>query len=183
MRVLDLGGTLEWWRRAPLRPAQVITVNLEDQDSGSDRSLRHVTGDACTAREVLDAAGLSREFDLVFSNSLIEHVGGHARRAELAHQIQDLAPNHWIQTPYRYFPVEPHWLFPGMQFLPMAARSRIALSWPLTHTRAKTLAEARDGAMWTELIGLTEIRSYFPDSEIAIERFLGIPKSLIAIKA
>ena len=29
-----------------------------------------------------------------------------------------------VQTPYRYFPVEPHWLFPGLQFLPMGLRAR-----------------------------------------------------------
>ena len=31
-----------------------------------------------------------------------------------------------MQTPYRYFPIEPHWLFPGMQFLPLPVRWSIA---------------------------------------------------------
>ena len=35
----------------------------------------------------------------------------------------------------------------------------------------------------TELISATEMRTYFPASEIWFERVLGIPKSLVAIKA
>jgi hypothetical protein len=119
-------------------------------------------------------------FDIVFSNSLIEHVGGHARRLELARQIHQLAPRHWIQTPYRYFPLEPHWLFPGMQFMPVAARERIAMHWPL-HTRPANSDEARDAVLWVELMSMKEVRGYFPTSTILHERILGITKSLIAI--
>ena len=31
-------------------------------------------------------------------------------------------PKSVVQIPYRYFPIEPHWLFPGLQFLPQRAR-------------------------------------------------------------
>ncbi len=37
----------------------------------------------------------------------------------------------WVQTPYRYFPIEPHWIFPGFQFLPLSARTEISRRWPL----------------------------------------------------
>ena len=68
------------------------------------------------------AAGAPMSYDVVFSNSLLEHVGGHAQRAALAREVRSLAPRHWVQTPYRYFPLEPHWLFPGMQF-PLEAQA------------------------------------------------------------
>ena len=182
LRVVDLGGTAESWLRSPLQPAHVTVVNLTEPGESTDR-ITAVTGDACDAVRVLeDAVGQTR-FDLVFSNSLIEHVGGHANRQRLAMAIRELAPYHWVQTPYRYFPVEPHWLFPGMQFLPVAAKTKIELRWPFTHTRSTSVEEARSSVLWTELIGITELRHYLPESEILHERMAGLIKSIIAVKA
>lgn len=53
-------------------------------------------------------------------NSPLEHVGGgHERRLRFAESVHALADRHRVQTPYRYFPIKPHWLAPGMQFLPV----------------------------------------------------------------
>ena len=180
MRVLDLGGTVDSWSRAPVRPAHVTVVNLTEPGETDDDWLIPVYGDACTASAVLAAAGLPTRYDLVFSNSLIEHVGGHAARLALAREVRAAAPYYWVQTPYRYFPLEPHWLFPFMQFLPVRARTGIALRWPLQHTRAASRAEAEESVQWTELIGITELAGYFPGSRILHDRALGLVKSIIA---
>ena len=157
-------------------------VNLYEPGDPADPTLVPVTGDACRARAVLAEAGVGGAFDLVFSNSLLEHVGGHAQRRALAEEVRALAPRHWVQTPYRYFPVEPHWLFPGMQFLPVAARARVARSWPLVHTLPASLDEAVSDVLWTELVGVTELRSYFPDSRVVRERMGGLTKSIVAVR-
>ena len=47
----------------------------------------------------------------------------------------------------------------------------------------KDRAEAADLVASTELISATEMRTYFPTSEIWFERVAGIPKSLVAISA
>lgn len=172
--VLDLGGTAEYWRRAPVKPQHVTVVNLLEPGEPGDR-IDTVTGDACEYK-ALD------QFDLVVSNSLLEHVGGHAPRARLARVIRSSAPRHWVQTPYRYFPVEPHWLFPGMQFLPVSVKARIGLSWPLQHTRSPNHSEAVDSVLWTELIGKTEMTALFPESRVRFEFMLGLPKSLLAVR-
>lgn len=182
MRVVDLGGTVESWRRAPVRPREVVVVNLFEPGTSDEPTRIPVTGDACTARQALAASGVDGRFDLAFSNSLLEHVGGHAQRAALAEEIRALAPHHWVQTPYRYFPVEPHWLFPFMQFLPMTTRARVARSWPLVHTLPESREEAMKDVQWTELIGVAELRSYFPDSEVVRERMCGLTKSIIAVR-
>ena len=132
--------------------------------------------------DALKKAELATDFDVVFSNSLIEHLGGHARRSDFARQVRQLAPRHWVQTPYRYFPLEPHWLFPGMQFMPAAARVQIANYWPLVHTKPASVDEARQEVLWTELVSVTEMRDYFPESTIMHERIVGITKSLIAVR-
>jgi hypothetical protein len=178
--VLDLGGTTEWWHRAPLRPASVTVLNLLEPGEASEEWLRPVTGDACAAGEVLHAAGVSTAYDLVFSNSLMEHVGGHASRLALAAQVRSLAPRHWVQTPYRYFPIEPHWLFPGLQFIPTAARAPLAAWWPLAHSKPADRHEAMSEVQWTELIGIAELRAYFPGSEIHREKVAGLTKSIVA---
>src|SRR5260370_22404833 len=87
MNVLDLGGTLSWWARAPIRPRHVTIVNLEVAPEDAPW-LTSVAGDACHADSLL--AGQS--FDLVFSNSLIEHVGGHSSPCALSRSGRLLAP-------------------------------------------------------------------------------------------
>jgi hypothetical protein len=177
MDVLDLGGTADWWIRAPVRPRHVTIVNLEA--SGTEEPwLTPVVGDACRA----DSVFAGRRFDLVFSNSLIEHVGGHGARCALSHSVRSLAPRYLVQTPYRYFPMEPHWIFPAMQFLPIPARRYIAPRWPLGHTYGWDGPKALDEVMSTELLSATEMRTYFPDSQLLWERFLGFPKSMITVR-
>ncbi len=183
MTVVDLGGTVESWLRAPVRPARVTVVNLFEPGVTDEPWLTPVTGDACGAREALAAAGVTHGHDLVFSNSLIEHVGGHAKRSDLAREVGALAPFHWIQTPYRYFPVEPHWLFPLLQFLPVRIRSSVAERWPLAHSRPAGGTDALSEVLWTELVSLTELRFYFPGSRIYRERLVGLTKSISAVKS
>src|SRR6185437_15288486 len=78
MHIVDLGGTPRSWLRAPVRPATVHVINLDggETDDALPEWITFEQGDACA----LPAHVLERRFDLVFSNSVIEHVGGHAQR-------------------------------------------------------------------------------------------------------
>jgi hypothetical protein len=178
MKVLDLGGSMRFWLSAPVRPRHITVVNLDPSEEAEAPWLTVLTGDACHA----DRLVAGQRFDLVFSNSLIEHVGGHKARSALSHVVRSLAPRYLVQTPYRYFPVEPHWLFPGMQFLPLPVRWSIAFRWPLGHTRGWSESQALNEVMSTELLGATEMRTYFPDGQLYWERFLGLRKSMVVIR-
>jgi hypothetical protein len=178
MSVIDLGGRLSSWENAAVRPKHVHIVNLESE-VGEVPSWAEVDhGDACE----LPSSILSRRYDLVFSNSVIEHVGGHERRMRLADAVHKLADSYWVQTPYRYFPIEPHWVAPFMQFMPIAVRTQYALRWPLGHTPPKDKADARQSVLWVELLDRTQMRYYFPGSTLRVERFAGLTKSLIAVR-
>jgi hypothetical protein len=179
MSVIDLGGTTEAWLRAPVRPMAVHIVNLEQPPKGLPPWLRADLADACD----LPATIRSGSYDLVFSNSVIEHVGGHVRRQRFADTVHALADRHWVQTPYRYFPVEPHWLFPGGQFLPVKARATVVRRWPLVHTPNIDRERALTEALGVELLSVTQLKYYFPDSAIRHDRLAGLVKSLIAVKA
>lgn len=179
MRVLDLGGDARAWRLAPIRPLQVVLVNTFPQEDLENDWMRAVAGDACQLPSEIRA----EDFDLVYSNSVVEHVGGHWRRTRFSEEVREAAPHHWIQTPYRYFPLEPHWLFPGFQLLPVRLRAEITRRWPVGNYQAvRHLDEAVTVTLRTEMVSETEMRHYFPTSEIWRERVLGLPKSLVAIK-
>jgi hypothetical protein len=176
MRVIDLGGEARSWDTAPVRPRELVLVNTKPQPPAED-GRRVVHADACD----LPAALRGERFDLVFSNSVIEHVGGHWRRSAFADAVHGLADHHWVQTPYRYFPVEPHWLFPGFQFLPLRARAELTRRWRLGRN-VRELDNAVESSLTVELLSETEMRHYFPTSEIRRERVLGLTKSLIAVR-
>lgn len=179
LRVVDLGGTVDSWVRAPMRPAHVTVVNLFEPGTDPPPWITPVRGDACDPSTV--PAG-SRA-DLVFSNSLIEHVGGHAKRRELADAVRALADRYWVQTPYRYFPLEPHFLVPGFAHLPLAARARLLQRWPLVHTPPADRRAAVEAALDVELLGRTELAHYFPEAEVLADRVGPLVKSLVAVRS
>jgi hypothetical protein len=178
MAVVDLGGTADMWLRAPVRARHVHVVNLEPPPGDLPHWITAQTADVTDPKV---AAGLATH-DVVFSNSTIEHVGGHGPRRLFADAVEALAPLHWVQTPYRYFPVEPHFLAPGFQFLPLAARARLVRRWPLTHSRPDSEREGMRAVIGIELLTRAEMRYLFPDSVLLSERVLGVTKSLTAVR-
>jgi hypothetical protein len=184
MHVLDVGGDVRAWRLSGLRPAHLTLLNLPDGEGGqlwkSDLEpwMSIFTADAC---ELPDDAPTA---DLVYSNSVIEHVGGHWRRQRFAEGVRSLADRYWVQTPYRYFPIEPHFLIPALAQLPRTVQAEIVKAWPVGHYAiVKDRETAIKRLMDIELLSASDLRAYFPDSHIARERVAGMTKSLIAIKA
>jgi len=178
-RVLDVGGTLFNWSLCPVQP-RVTLLNLpraaEPLPSGFDK----VFGDG---RRLPFS---DQSFDIVFSNSVIEHIPGEAARQEFAREIRRVGKAYWVQTPCRSFPVEPHLLTPLVHWLParwQEAVVRRATVWewlerPSEDRRAYYLGHyLRD----IRLLGVREMAALFPEARILRERLLGWTKSLIAV--
>lgn len=178
MRVLDLGGDLRAWRLAGIRPAHLTLLNVTEQEARIEEPwVTALVGDAC------DPAAVLPDADLVYSNSVIEHVGGHWRRQRFAEAVRGRAPRYWVQTPSRYFPIEPHFMLPWSQHLPYALQRRLVARWPLgNYASMKDRGETLESALEIELLSRTQMRFYFPDAEIRSERVLGLTKSFIAVK-
>jgi hypothetical protein len=174
MRVIDLGGRPRFWRTLPVRPAEMVLLNTEDIGAPDEPWMRSVRGDACDPPETLG------HFDLAFSNSTIEHVGGHAKRQQFASAVMSLADAYWIQTPCRSFPIEPHWYFPGFQFLPTRAKSLVGRHWYPARINYPGRGGELETVLEVELLSIVELQYYFPDAEVLRERFAGLTKSLIA---
>ena len=178
MSVIDLGGTVSSWVRAPVRPKHVTVLTFEPEGADGLDWIDAHHADACAPPAGL--RGLSA--DLVYSNAVLEHVGGAERRQRFADTVHRLADRHWVQTPYRYFPVEPHWLFPGFQFLPVSTRVAIGRRWKLVHTPDRDYDSMMTSVLGVELVGLAEFRHLFPGSQIRQERFAGLTKSIVAVQ-
>jgi hypothetical protein len=67
-----------------------------------------------------------REFDLGFSNAVVEHVaGGRAGQRRFVHELCRVSRRVFVTTPNRWFPLEVHTLLPLVHWLPPAARGRL----------------------------------------------------------
>jgi hypothetical protein len=112
---------------------------------------------------------------------VIGHVGGHGPRTAFAAAARGLGEHHWVQTPYRYFPIDSCFVFPGRALLPLRVQAAVALHWRPGHRRAATSSDAVESALSVELLSKTELGHYFPGSEIWSERLGGLTKSIVAI--
>ncbi len=62
------------------------------------------------------------EFDLGFSNAVVEHVaGGREAQRAFARELCRVARRVFVTTPNRWFPVDPHTLLPFAHWLPAGA--------------------------------------------------------------
>ena len=176
-RILDVGGTPFNWSHSHTNP-QVTLINLDAALVGEVRgNLRLIVADGC-ALPFRD-----RSFDVAFCNSVIEHVKPGAARASFANEIRRVAHRYFVQTPDKFFPIEPHFLAPGFQFIPRPLRRRAA-RWltPWGWITRPTASAARHMVDEISLLDAAELRAHFPDAEIVRERFAGLSKSLLAIK-
>jgi hypothetical protein len=176
MSVIDLGGVVSAWQQAPVRPAQLTVVNLFDQVAHG--GVEVFIADACALPPEL----IRRDFDIVYSNSVMDLVGGHLRRMQFAANVHALGSRHWIQTAYRYFPLDSYTLFPLQQLLPLRARATIVRRWPFGHRHAQSQRDSVLNSLEVDSLSKTALEAYFPDSEILTERVAGMVKSLIALK-
>jgi hypothetical protein len=180
LKILDVGGRETIWSTmgfADQSDVNIILLNIEPVKV-SYSNLTSVVGDARHMQQFVD-----KEFDFVYSNSVIEHVGDFVDMQLMAGEIKRVGRRYFVQTPYRYFPIEPHFVFPGFQFLPFAAQAALLQRFSLGHyPRHPDQLEAEKTVRSIQLLSRGELRSLFPDAQFEDERLLGITKSLLAIK-
>jgi SAM-dependent methyltransferase len=64
------------------------------------------------------------EFDVAFSNAVVEHVGDRSDQERFVHELCRVAGRVFVTTPNRLFPVDPHTLLPLVHWLPQGRRPR-----------------------------------------------------------
>ena len=88
-----------------------------------------------------------------------------------------------MQTPDFWFPYEPHFRFPGFQWLPASVRALMMTKVRLGFFgRQGSYKEAKEHVDSIRLLTARQVRALFPDAEIKHERVLGMSKSIMAVK-
>jgi len=181
LRILDVGGVESYWqdkRSLISRPTEITLANLDDR-TATRPGFVSLRANACNMREFADSS-----FDVVHSNSVIEHVGQWQNMMAMANEIRRIAPNYFVQTPYFWFPIEPHARTPFLHWLPESLKFRIVMArkcgpyW----SRAATVDQAMRTIQSAVLLDKSMFSALFPDANIVPERIWGVTKSLMAIR-
>ena len=175
LRILDVGGTQVFWERMEFlgQPdVEIVILNVSKLEV-SRPNVRSMIGDARAMPQFED-----KEFDIVFSNSVIEHVGDYEQQRQMADEVRRVGKRYFVQTPNRFFPIEPHFLFPFFQFLPLPMRvfllTHFNLGW---YKRITDKEKAVEVATEITLLSSRKFRSLFPDAKMHKEKFFGLTKS------
>ncbi len=180
-RILDVGGSPDYWQLLPERP-RVTLLNMPRAKDEVASAAGWVAADGrCLPFR-------DRSFDIVFSNSVIEHVGDAASQEQFAREVARVGCGYWVQTPNRWFPVEQHLLTPFIHWLPRSWQRRIVPRFTVWASLTRVTPEQRRFYLEhylsdVRLLTAREVQGLFPDARVIAERFLGLRKSHVAVKA
>jgi hypothetical protein len=174
-RVLDVGGTFFNWTLLSVRPDLVIL----------NRSVprRPAAGAMWIKADALHLPFQDGMFDIVYSNTVIEHVSTFENQRCFAAECRRVGISYYIQTPNRWFFMEPHYITPFIHWLPRFVRWHLLRYGTLWGWMTRpSPAECRASVEEIRLLSEKEVRLLFPDADIWYERFLGMIKSFMALR-
>ena len=177
IEILDVGGTSYFWKNSSLlsHPGLRITLlNLYPVET-SHPAIRTVQGDATDMREFETGS-----FDLVFSNSVIEHLYTLELQQKMASEILRVGKNYFIQTPNVYFPIEAHYALPFAQYYSKAFLHFVLTQTKLSRMKKWSSAEASQYIAEIRLLNAQEMKALFPGASLLKEKVLGLTKSITA---
>ncbi len=176
--IIDLGGTYDYWANAGfsmMDSVEITLVNLEHTPIPEGvTNFTSVMGDATNLVTFAD-----KSFDVAFSNSCIEHVGKQKEWEKMAREMERVAHHIYLQTPNRYFPIEPHFLFPFFQFFPLKLKALLIMHhqlgfWPQGRDWEDSLKIADE----ITLLSKRDLKRLFPNAQIWEEKLYGMTKSI-----
>jgi SAM-dependent methyltransferase len=194
-RILDLGGgTGEHINRVFPNHKNIVICDISKEDLEIARSRF-----GYQTIELEDGKPLpfrDKEFDLVFSSSVIEHVTGNkdsvtkiqdtgefkknswSHQRAFALEIMRIAKRYYVQTPYKYFIIESHSWLPFFIVL-LSRRSQLRI---LSLVKRTTFWPKKTEPDWNLLVP-RDMKELFPGAQIIVETQLGLTKSIMAINS
>ena len=182
--MLDVGGTVDFWSGKKQFCKKIDLLNIRHIQMPQSLSNIHTQIDLVKG----DARCLmynDSSYDIVFSNSVIEHVGSWEDQVSFANECRRVGKKLWIQTPAKSFFIEPHFMTLFVHWLPKKFQKYLVryfslwglLNRPTAESVSKMVDEIR-------LISFDEMRILFPDCKIHRERVAFVfVKSYIAYRA
>jgi hypothetical protein len=176
-RILDVGVTNRDWRdgnflesRYPW-PERITAVSIEPVPA-FERNYPSVKLIVADGRQLPFADG---EFDIGFSNAVIEHVGSRADQARFVSEMVRTCRRVFICTPNARFPIDPHTLLPFIHWLPRRQRHRVLQLTGNGHWASEESLNPLDSRT---------LRGLFPKNakvRLLAQRMLLVPSVLIAV--
>lgn len=180
--ILDVGGTISFWEQMDFinrQNVEIIILNLKKEEHNPYINIRCIEGNGCDMKEFPD-----NTFDIVFSNSVIEHVGSFQNQEKMAKEFQRVGKAFFLQTPNYWFPLEPHFLTFGFQFLPVRVRAfllrRFTLGW---YSQNNDYNESIKKANSIRLLTKKQLKKLLPGATIVDEKLFGFTKSFMVYKS
>ncbi|MCI0450327.1 MAG: class I SAM-dependent methyltransferase [Chlorobi bacterium] len=177
VKILDIGGTENFWIQMDFVnfPDVTITILNSQEINITLPYFKFVKGDAKDMNMFAD-----NEFDIAFSNSVIEHVGNYNDQKKTANEIKRVAKRYFVQTPNYYFPMEPHFLFPFFQFLPLKIKIFLLMNFKMGwYEKCNSYEEVLKLINSIRLLKKRELEIFFPFCRINREKLFGLTKSFI----
>ncbi len=176
-RILDIGGYEFNWMLLGFSPC-VTLLNLSvPRERERESSFAWIVADG-KRLPFKDGA-----FELVYSNSVIEHLGGIENQRLFAAEVRRVGQSYYVQTPDKWFFIEPHLITPFIHWLPRRIQRlllRNVTVWGWITRPTKQYCESFMNEV--RLLKRSDLQRLFPDADIIHERFLGLSKSIMAVK-
>jgi hypothetical protein len=177
-KILDVGGFFYVWNDVPIQsPITFVNIDYPPDSQVNEGRFTSEIGDGCALRFA------DQSFDIGYSNSVIEHITTFEAQEKFAREIRRVGKKIFVQTPNRWFPVEPHFIAPFTHFLPWKIARRLL---PILSLRGiwrrgenKNLRHLADELRY---LSYREMKQLFPDCEIYREKVFGMTKSFIAMR-
>lgn len=177
IRILDVGGTADFWKNSKLLnlpQLQITLVNLSTTPTSHPKLISTI-GDATDLSLYTKGS-----FDLVFSNSVIEHLYTLENQQKMASEIQRIGKKYFVQTPNRYFPIEAHYALPFAQYWPKNLLFNVLTKTKLSRLHRWSPTAAAQYLEEIRLLDQSEMRALFPEANLYLEKVLGMTKSITA---
>lgn len=111
-----------------------------------------------------------KSFDVVYSNAVIEHLPDHCAQQRFAAEIVRVGRGWFVTTPNLWYPIEPHYHLPLVQFLPQSWQRGLVRGFGRTPYDNLNLLTKR------------RLQGLFPDGDVIGCRVTFYPETLIAYR-
>jgi hypothetical protein len=181
--VLDVGGRPFIWNLLKeyygVAPKRLVLLNMPSETALPESESYSV--------KIADGRNLpyaDKSFDLVFSNSVIEHVGQTVEMIQFSQECERVGCNIYIQTPNRWFPVDAHLGVAFIHWLPRPLYKKLSflsLRYPFTINNPVQKRDFELEFETTYLLTLKQLQGLFPKRRIVAEKFLFFVKSFVVV--
>ena len=177
-QIIDVGGSAFNWDLIQAK-SKITLLNLSKPKEMLPTHGKYdfVVGDG-TALAFAD-----NQFDIAYSNSVIEHLHSWEKQKLFASEIRRVGRKVWVQTPAKNFFIEPHFITPFIHYFPKKWQRHMLRNFTVWGWITRPTQEQIDSILHEiRLLTLNEMKELFPGCAIEKEKFLFFTKCYIAIR-